>query len=256
MISNPWQSPGCANVALLRSSLFGMARRDQRITTHTVASLTAQHIGYRGAYLSQYDGDIVLALHYLTTLLTVHTYSIQLPTDLTCRISLSQLFAVLNNRHYGRTDYQLVQTVVNRLANVECCIYYGKQHFHGQFFTTLCLERAGKQIVFVFNPEYVQFINTTAAVVLNLSQRMALPRGLARWLHGFWSTYKTIPVTELDSLQLYCGTNEKRRGNFKKRLLIVLKQLTQVGFIDNNWRVSQHGVVSAQHAKLEKLKYI
>lgn len=241
MTVKPRQRWTYANVVLLRSGLFSASRcqpGSQRFA-RTIPCPGRTQIEYYGCHLSQYDYDVLLALQYASlqtnvTRLEPHT------------ILLNRLFNIAGKQGYGRTDYQLVHNAVSRLASAHCCIRYQYQHFCGQLFSLIKLTRAGKQITYVLNQNYVSFLQKTPSIQLDLQQRADLPKGLVRWLHGFLLTYNPVPILSLDDLHHYSGAQEKRRGNFKYRLLTALEQLTQVGFIEPHWWVSRNGVILLQ----------
>jgi hypothetical protein len=262
MIITPWQEASAFNLIFLRSSLFSVQQKKEQshINSRSIRSEESEHFSYLGASLSQYEQDIFYALRYLA----LHPYTavrwrgVSLPQQslfgehqTVCCALITHLFTVLGKSDYGRTDYHLICDSIKRLDTAHCCIRYHSSYFCGRLFSRIDLTRGNKQVTAVFNPEYIAFFNKTPSVKINIKQRLNLPRGLARWLHGFWSSYSVIPITSLEQLHYYSGTEEKRAGNFKKRINKALSALTEVGFIEKNWWISREGSLLAHRKPIE-----
>jgi hypothetical protein len=84
-------------------------------------------------------------------------------------------------------------------------------------------------------PELVELFGDVHFTRLQWEQRLALPTGLATWLHGYFASHAEPYPLKLETLQKGCGcltdTARKSPRKFKQLVSSALAELVRVGFL-------------------------
>jgi hypothetical protein len=91
-------------------------------------------------------------------------------------------------------------------------------------------ERLPKWRVFVA-PELVELFGDVHFTHLQWEQRLALPSGLATWMHGYLASHREPLPIKLSTLQRGCGCGTDNPRKFKQLVSIALSELERVGFL-------------------------
>ena len=72
--------------------------------------------------------------------------------------------------------------------------------------------------------------------LLEWQQRLALPDGLATWLHGYYASHKKPYPIKLGTIHEGAGLTIKRKDHLREQTEIALEALKRVGFL-KSWRI-------------------
>ncbi len=93
--------------------------------------------------------------------------------------------------------------------------------------------RLSKWRVFIA-PELVELFGDVHFTHLQWTQRLALPIGLATWLHGYYASHRTPLPIKLSTLQRGCGCTTETSRKFKQLVSHALSELERVGFLKHS----------------------
>ena len=82
-------------------------------------------------------------------------------------------------------------------------------------------------------PELVALYEGGEYSRLEWQQRLALPVGIATWLHGFYSTHKEPYPYKLETIQKGCGISVERTDKLQGLIAAALADLVRVGFLES-----------------------
>ena len=193
----PEKNRGIPNLCL-RSALFGVIKRGRRraVKGELIASLKGIGIRYTGWKLDQGDFDVLVQALHL------------------------------QNHHLERTPENYIRFEVKTFLRA-----IGRQPGKsGREWLKDCFRRL-----------------TATAIELNVDisngwtqlqwqQRLHLKSGLAKWLHGFYSSHREPFPLKISTLRQLCGSDCKRMGDFRRSLRKAMNELINVGAIQS-WQI-------------------
>lgn len=97
-------------------------------------------------------------------------------------------------------------------------------------------------------PELVVLFGDMHFTRLEWEQRLALPDGLATWLHGYLASHKNPYPIKLETICRGAGLSDDTKSDLKKTITRALEALKKVGFLDNYEIVN--GLVMVERARI------
>lgn len=80
-------------------------------------------------------------------------------------------------------------------------------------------------------PELVVLFGDLHFTKLEWEQRLALPDGLATWLHGYLASHKSPYPIKIDTIRRGAGLSDDTKSDLKKTIIRALEALKKVGFL-------------------------
>jgi hypothetical protein len=84
-------------------------------------------------------------------------------------------------------------------------------------------------------PELIELFSGVRYTLVGWQQRLALPDGLATWLHGYYASHKEPYPIKLETIHEGAGLTIKRKDHLREQTEIALEALKRVGFL-KSWR--------------------
>ncbi len=237
-----WDHLDSSSELFLKTQLFGFNKKNRGnfLKEKIVYQSPSFEARYTGEYLTQFDRDISLCLKKLSNLNKLE--------DFTFQFSLLDIMHLLRKKCYGKRDKQLIHDSLVRHSNLYYSVQqYGKS-YEGKSIKRLHFSENTKTYIMQIEEEWVNLFNATPSFAYNIRQRLLLSSGLARWLHGLWSVYDSIPVTTVEELMVLSGSEEKVSSNFKKTLSRAMNELIYANFLSNETQITPHNLVYAKKA--------
>ncbi|SMF97760.1 TrfA protein [Methylomagnum ishizawai] len=87
-------------------------------------------------------------------------------------------------------------------------------------------------------PEMVEFFGEVHYTQFEWEQRLALPSGLASWLHGYFASHREPFPVKLETIREGAGLTMERLDHLREKVAAALEALRTVGFLVS-WRVEK-----------------
>jgi hypothetical protein len=94
-------------------------------------------------------------------------------------------------------------------------------------------------------PELVELFGGLHFTHLQWKQRLALPTGIATWLHGYLAAHRKPFPVKVSTLQMGCGCVTDSPRKFKQLVAAALAELLKVGFL-------KHGEIQGELVHVER----
>jgi hypothetical protein len=85
-------------------------------------------------------------------------------------------------------------------------------------------------------PELIELFSGVRYTLIEWQQRLALPNGLATWLHGYYASHKEPYPIKLETIREGAGLTINRKDHLKEQTEIALEALKRVGFL-KSWKI-------------------
>jgi TrfA protein len=85
-------------------------------------------------------------------------------------------------------------------------------------------------------PELIELFSGVRYTLVEWQQRLALPDGLATWLHGYYASHKEPYPIKRETIREGAGLTIKRKDHLKEQTEIALEALKRVGFL-KSWKI-------------------
>jgi hypothetical protein len=85
-------------------------------------------------------------------------------------------------------------------------------------------------------PELIELFSGVRYTLIEWQQRLALPNGLATWLHGYYASHKEPYPIKLETIRKGAGLTINRKDHLKEQTEIALEALKRVGFL-KSWKI-------------------
>lgn len=85
-------------------------------------------------------------------------------------------------------------------------------------------------------PELIELFSGVRYTLIGWQQRLALPNGLATWIHGYYASHKEPYPIKLETIREGAGLTVKRKDHLKEQTEIALEALKRVGFL-KSWKI-------------------
>jgi hypothetical protein len=225
----------CMPNEILRSALFNARNRNQRrvfFKNQTIGVIgQSVRIMYTGEELRQNDESVWLQLLHLAKDVPLGTAVEFTPYSMVMALRLAN--SKPNAGHVNRLFESLSRMQATSLA------VHSKRLAHGVSMSMIPkfewyddatgtrLHRWRANIA----PEVMELFGDRNFTNLEWKQRLALPSGLATWLHGYFGSHKEPFPLKLSTLQIGCGCATDNARKFKQLVAAALDELKSVGFL-------------------------
>jgi len=217
--------------ALLRSALFGVAKRGRRpmVNSETVATWPGVRIKYTGPRLHQSDLDVWMAL-----------LSLWLRNEGRCsfEVGLREMMR-LAGRKGGNTAW--VWRDIVRLSATAVEVVAGHRRYVGSLVDEAAFDEDLKRYTVRINPRLAALFGADMTH-LDASARAALGSDLAKWLQAYVCSHKATErhphMIGLDKLQPLTGSTTHRR-DFRLKLKAAMADLERAGIV-TAWAVGKN----------------
>ena len=228
----------CMPNEILRSALFNAKNRNEsrRYLKNEEIAVIGQsvRITYTGEELRQNDESVWLQLIHLAKSVAVGT-----PVEFTAYSMVQGLRLTKskpNRDHVTRLCDSLrrmqatsLSVYSKRLGRGVSLSMIPKFEWHDEATGT----RLPKWRVCVA-PELVELFGDVHFTHLQWSQRLALPCGLATWMHGYLASHREPMPIKLSTLYKGAGCTTESPRKFQQLVLAALVELERVGFLKNS----------------------
>lgn len=230
----------CMPNEILRSALFNAKNRNQSrryLKNEDIAVIgQSARVTYTGEELRQNDESVWLQMIHLAKKVPIGS-----PVEFT---AYRMVQALRNTKSKPNPDHvkRLIESL-RRMQATSLSIYSNRlghgvslsmiPKFEWQDEATGC--RLRKWRVWVA-PELVELFGGVHFTHLQWAQRLALPCGLATWMHGYLASHKEPMPVKLSTLQKGAGCTTDTPRKFKQLATTALVELEQVGFL-RSWEI-------------------
>lgn len=236
----------------IRSPLFNVANhRKKRIYLNEVEipAMGDVLITYTGEELRQDDEDVLLQILHLA-----RTQSLGCAVEFVAADIIKSLRWTKNTRSYNR-----LKTILRRLNATSLTISNreGSRGFSGSLIRAFEWKEFSGQPSRTWKvwlePKIASLFEGVLYSRVIWDQRMCLGT-LAKWLHNFYASHaKPFPI-KVETLHQYSGSSNAAMRGFRQGLRQALKDLINVGFLDEGF-VDKADRVVVKRAKLPELDY-
>jgi hypothetical protein len=253
----PEKNRGAPNLCL-RSALFGVIKRGRRqaVKGELIASLKGICIRYTGWRLDQGDFDV------FTQALHLQNHHVERTPENYIRFEVKAFLRAIGRqpgksgrewlkdcfRRLTATTIELNVTVSNKWAK-------GKYTYAGSLVEEFFYDDRQQTYFLKINPKFADLFEA-GWTQLQWRQRLYLKSGLAKWLHGFYSSHREPFPMKVTTIRKLCGSDCKRMGDFRRCLHRAMDELVNAGAIQN-WHFDTNDKLHVQRVpKLSRAKNI
>ena len=234
--------------ALLRSALFGCARRRGFVKDALVASWPNVDIRFSGETFNQFDESVWMQI--------VHLYRRQGESaDLKVRFNAKPFCRMLGRTGRSGGDVaQLRQSLVRLIGGVLLVSYQGVEYGGGVLQDFAHDEDRGFFVV-TLNPKYLRLLSA-GYTRLDWKTRQKLPTGIATWMHRYVlshrATRKQPHRIGLEQLHKLSGMSSVPK-EFRRHLKRTMELLSKQGVVDQ-WRITSNDALEFTRPPARKRK--
>jgi hypothetical protein len=214
--------------ALARSATFSPLEKGARetVANQAISSQDGYSITFSGERLDEGDRDLYLAL--------TNFYTGVMPGE-SCSIPTKTLLTSI--RSYGKPNRDWLYRSLRRLSNINVQIQFNTRRFSGFYgggiINVLAISEVGNSergiIRFSIPPEFVR-IFLMDYTKIPMQQRLLLKgpgSQLAKWLHSYIYSHKTIFPVKVETLKNFSGSQTKELRDFRVKLKQALELLRE-----------------------------
>ncbi len=223
----------CVPNEILRCSLFNARNRNVRriedMPEHDLVVLFNGRITYSGPELRQQDETVWLQLVHLARLAGPGE-----PVEFVPKSFLESIGWPLNSQSYNN-----LRKCLKRFQKTSIAIHSDRLQagislnmlpkFEWQDANRAALRRYRV----VLPPELVELFSGGGFSRIEWQQRLALPVGIATWLHGYYSTHRKPYPVKLQTLKDGCGVTFRDHSDLQETVARALLALVEVGFLES-----------------------
>ena len=213
----------------LRSALFCIS--DVRIEYETrtqLACVAGYEVHFLGKSLSQTDLDVWEMLLHLARLQ---------PLDEPIRFTAHEFLTMLGRKTSGKAHEQLKEELA-RLGGAwtEITDKQANVTFAGHFIDSFIRDNETSAYAVSISPEFAR-LYLAGYTMVDWSQRQSLGKnGLAKWLHGHFSSHSKPFAYKVSTLQNLSGSRSSSIKSFRQKLKSALVELQSCGSI-SSWLI-------------------
>lgn len=240
----------CLPNEIVRSALFNARNRKQPrayIKNADIAVIGGGRITYRGEELRQDDETVWLQLIHMAkegplgqiTEFTPYSLckAIQWPI---CKGSYDRLRACLHRMQ--ATSLSVYSERLKSGVSLSMIPVFAWQDEDKQ-----TLKKYRVQVA----PQLVELFGDVHYTQMEWSQRLALPDGIATWLHGYYASHKTPNDIKLDTIKRGSGITTESPSRLRQLIEKALSELAKVGFLAG-WEIKGDLVLVTRAARKKK----
>ena len=230
----------------LRSALFCIS--DARIEYETrtqLACVDGYEVHFLGKSLSQTDLDVWEMLLHLARLQ---------PLDQPIRFTAHEFLKMLGRQTSGKAHEQLKEELA-RLGGAwtEVTDKQANVTYAGHFIDSFIRDNVTSTYAVSISPEFAR-LYLAGYTMVDWSQRQSLGKnGLAKWLHGHFSSHSKPFAYKVSTLQNLSGSRSSSIKSFRQKLKAALVELESCGAI-SRWSIDDSDRVHAVRTTNPSLK--
>lgn len=225
----------CLPNELLRSALFNAKNRKQPrayFKTQDIAVLFEGRITYQGEELRQDDETVWLQLIHLAkeqplgsvVEFTPYSFCKAIGWPI-CKGSYERLRECLDRMQ--ATALAVYSKRLKEGVSLSMIPVFAWQDEHKQ-----TLKKYRVQVA----PQLVELFGTDHFTRVEWEQRLALPVGIATWLHGYYASHREPFPVKLDTIKRGAGITTERAAKVRELIEKALAELVNVGFL-KSWEI-------------------
>ncbi len=225
----------CLPNELLRSALFSAKNRNQPrayLKKQDIAVLFDGRITYQGEELRQDDEIVWLQLIHLAKERPLGSLVEFTPYSFCKAIG----WTICNS------SYVRLRESLDRMQSTALAVY-SKRLKEGVSLSMIPLfawQDENKQTLKKYRvqvaPQLVQLFGTNHYTRVEWEQRLALPVGIATWLHGYYASHREPFPIKLESIKQGAGITTERPSKVRELIEKALAELVKVGFL-KSWEI-------------------
>lgn len=242
-LSLPFWEEGTRRIPneLVRSALFNARNRNKKRTYLRDADIVVVGDGsikFTGEELRQYDEIIWLEL--------IHLSRGQAAGDIIEFTPYSFCKAVqwpINNGSYERLRASLVRMQASSLSVFSKRLKSGISMSMIPLFTWQDeLGAPLKKYQVTIAPQLVQLLGDNYFTQVEWQQRLALPTGIATWLHGYLASHRAPFPIKIETIYKGSGATSEDMTSFRRQVKAALEKLVKIGFL-NSYEIDNGNLV-------------
>jgi hypothetical protein len=231
---------------ILRSALFNARNKKQQreyLEKATIAVIGGGHITYTGKELRQDDETVWIQLVHLAR---------ELPLGEVIEFTAYSFVKSIGWNNSAKSYKRLRDSLTRMQATA--LSFYSKKLAQGVSLSMIPDfewkdEATGKALPryrVTIAPKLAELFSDVRYTLLEWQQRLALPDGLATWLHGYYASHKKPYPIKLGTIHEGAGLTIERKDNLKQKVERALDALVEVGFLES-WEIKSD-LVSVKRA--------
>ena len=231
---------------ILRSALFNARNKKQQreyLEKATIAVIGGGHITYTGKELRQDDETVWMQLVHLAR---------ELPLGEVIEFTAYSFVKSIGWNNSAKSYKRLRDSLTRMQATA--LSFYSKKLAQGVSLSMIPDfewkdEATGKALPryrVTIAPKLAELFSDVRYTLLEWQQRLALPDGLATWLHGYYASHKKPYPIKLGTIHEGAGLTIERKDNLKQKVERALDALVEVGFLES-WEIKSD-LVSVKRA--------
>ncbi|WP_430227717.1 hypothetical protein [Paraburkholderia tropica] len=212
---------------LLRSPLFGLTRKDDRVDPEKIACLIRTFsITVEGPQLDQHDFDVYSAVCEMWHENYCQRY---------LQFSGNEIISTLKLKNSGSASIQVKESL-RRLAKTSITVSWGKSFYMGNLLPDLYYFDEHQKYQVSFNEKLGAMLKLQS-VKLDYAIRKKLRGDLTKWLYNFYMTHVGSQSHTFQKLKSLTGS-QSTDFDLNRMLNRALTQLETHGIIEEGWLVS------------------
>jgi len=229
--------------AIIRSAVFGIVERGKRpdLKRAVIAAQNGYEITYTGERLDQTDFDVWLAIKHLC---------VPYPLGTEVTITTPEILKVLKRKD-GRSTRKWLINSLRRMTECTIGMRTETQGFLGHMIEYCKWDDKTYTFAVTLSKNMAPFFEDKSYTLLKTEARNQLKKELTRWLHAYWSSHNEIYPIKDTTLYKLCGSKGSIK-QFREHLRKSLKELEQIGFIEEGSKVERDGMVKTKKRRGKK----
>lgn len=226
----------CLPNEVVRSSLF-TARNRKQPRIHYKKSTEIVVIGegrmtYKGEELRQDDETVWLQLIHLAK-----EYPLGQPIEFT-----PYSFCKTIGWPICKGSYERLRACLDRMQATALAVYSKrlKEGVSLSMIPVFAWQDEDKQTLKKYRvqvaPQLVELFGDLRYTQLEWAQRLALPDGIATWLHGYYASHREPYAIKLDTIKRGAGITTESASRLRQLIEQALTELVNVGFLES-WKI-------------------
>lgn len=234
---------------IVRSALFNARNRNQPreyMKDVEIAVIGDGQMTYRGEELRQDDATVWMQMVHFAKDLPVGS-----TVEFTAYAFCKAVKWPIKNDSYKRLRTSLARMQATALAVYSKRLKAGVSLSMIPFFEWKNTGKILKRYQVRLAPDLVTLFSDNRYTQIDWEQRLALPNGIATWLHSYFASHREPYPIKVTTIQTGSGMNDKNLTSVRQSIAKALEQLKAVGFL-LSWSIKDD-LVSVQRAPQPKI---
>jgi hypothetical protein len=205
---------------ILRSALFGVSPVRKHVVDEPIAAHGGTQVFFTGELLDQNDLDVWAEV--------VHRSRLGFGASI--KFSGAEMLKALGRDTVSGKSHKILEASLYRLTKGTLRITNGSLNFAGHLIDAYAWDSAKRVHVVRISPELCKLFESSLYTRLEWQIRQKIKGGLARWLHGFFSSHRDTPQgsyyhLSVDSLRLIARSSDAARRSFRDTLQKAMEEV-------------------------------